>query len=114
MAAPQLTRTSTLLDQEGVRLGIGGGTLLATTAACVALGITGATATAAVFTVAVSLFRVVRRYAALLLAVTGWALATGFGINDLGRLTFQGPDLVRLAFILAGAVALGRSGPAAQ
>ncbi|GAA3811936.1 hypothetical protein GCM10022242_13010 [Nocardioides panacisoli] len=102
-----------MLEQEGVRLGIGGGLLLAATATCVATGITGAGATAAVFAVATLLFRVVRKYGALLLAVTGWALATGFGVNELGQLTFRGPDLVRLLVIVAGAIALGRRAPAA-
>ena len=29
-----------------------------------------------------------RRSGALLLGVTGWALCTGFGVNELGELTF--------------------------
>ena len=103
-----------MLEQEGVRLGVGGGLLLAATSTCVATGISGAGATAVVFAVAALLFRVVRRYGALLLAVTGWALATGFGVNELGELTFREPDLVRLAVIVAGAVALGRRSPVAR
>ena len=37
-----------------------------------------------------------QRAAALLLGVSGWALCTGFAINQLGELTFEGPDLARL------------------
>jgi hypothetical protein len=109
----QLTEPG-MLEQEGVRLGIGGGLLLAATATCVATGLTGVGATAAVYAVATMLFRVVRKYGALLLAVTGWALVTGFGINELGQLTFHASDLARLAVIVAGAIALGRGAPAAQ
>ena len=34
---------------------------------------------------------------ALLVGVTGWALCTGFAVNQFGQLTFAATDLVRLA-----------------
>lgn len=39
----------------------------------------------------------VRHAAAAFLALSGWAFATGFGVNELGELTFEPGDLARLA-----------------
>ena len=103
-----------MLAEEGVRLGIGGGLLLSATGVAVAVGLTGSGVVAAVLAVTAVLFRIVGRYGALLLAITGWALATGFGVNELGQLTFGAGDLVRLAGVVLGAVALGRGGSAAE
>jgi hypothetical protein len=40
----------------------------------------------------------------VVVATTGWALVTGFVVNAGGQLTDHGPDLVRLAVLVAVAV----------
>jgi len=43
--------------------------------------------------------------AAVGLGLVTWAYFTGFVVNRYGRLTFEGPDLVRLALLLGCAAA---------
>lgn len=40
------------------------------------------------------------------LAVSGWAMFTGFAEHGLGTLTFAGGDLLRLAVLVGGSVVL--------
>ena len=92
---------------DGVRVGVGGGTLFVVTAALVAVGIPTAAFTAALAVATGVCSSAVRRSGALLLGVTGWALCTGFGVNELGQLTFAPGDLLRLAAYVACALVFG-------
>lgn len=96
-----------LLEVNDVRVGVGGGTLLVATAALVVASPPTAVFTAALAAVTGLCSLVVRRPGALLLGVTGWALCTGFGVNELGQLTFAPADLVRLAAYVGCALLLG-------
>lgn len=98
---------SSLLDVDGVRLGAGGAGLLVLTAALVAVGMPPFAFTATLAVATVVLASAVEPAGAVLLGVTGWALCTGFGINDFGQLTFAVGDLVRLAAYVGCALALG-------
>lgn len=98
-----------------VRLGLGGGGLLITTAACVALGVpTTVTGIALLVQTGLCSLALAHRAAAVLLGVTGWAMCTGFAVNQLGQLTFARGDLLRLAVYLACALAFRRGGGATQ
>ncbi len=88
-------------------MGAGGAGLFVVTAALVAVGMP-TLAFTATLAVATSVFAsTVARPGALLLGVTGWALCTGFGVNELGQLTFAPADLLRLAAYVACALVLG-------
>jgi hypothetical protein len=87
-----------LREVAEVRLGLAGGGLFVTTAAFVSLHVATIVAVVALFLqTGLSCLALERRAAALLLGLTGWALSTGFGVNQLGELTFSAPDLMRLA-----------------
>ncbi|KAA1416873.1 hypothetical protein F0U44_16945 [Nocardioides humilatus] len=98
---------SSLLEVDQVRVGAGGAGLFIVTAALVAIGMPTSAFVATLAVVTGVLASVVGRPGALLLGITGWALCTGFGVNDLGQLTFTGGDLVRLALYAGCALVLG-------
>lgn len=97
-----------MLQLDGVRVGISGAVLFLTTAAGMVVGLPVAGFTVVLAAVIGACATAVRRPGALLLGVAGWAFCTGFGVNDLGELTFAPADLVRLsayvgcALLLAG------------
>jgi hypothetical protein len=100
-------REVALLDVDRVRVGAGGAGLFVVTAALVAVGMP-TFAFAATLAVVTAVFAsAVARPGALLLGVTGWALCTGFGVNDLGQLTFAPADLLRLAVFVACTLVVG-------
>ena len=99
---------SALLQLDGVRVGIGGAALFVATAAGVVVGLPVVGFTVVLAAVTAACAAAVRLPGALLLGVAGWAFCTGFGVNELGELTFAQTDLVRLsgyvgcALLLAG------------
>ena len=99
----------TVLDQPGARFGVAGGTLFVAAAICVAVPLQGWSGVAALLVLTVAWCRFLPLAHGLLLAVAGWAFATGFVINAGGQLTFAPADLARLAvyaataFLVAGA-----------
>jgi hypothetical protein len=101
-------------DQVGVRLGVAGGVEY------VAMGLLVATHAPSPAGVAVLLVMtalaspVLTRAAAVLLGVTGWALATGFLVNGLGQLTFAPGDLLRLGAYAGVATAFAHHPPGGQ
>ena len=97
-----------LIDTEGVRTGIGGSVLFVATGGLVAAGFPTSWFVAALGMLVALTSVWVRHAAAALLGVSGWALATGFGVNELGRLTFGVADLARLAGFVGLALLLGR------
>jgi hypothetical protein len=107
-------REPQLVDQQGVRTGLGGGILFVLTAVGVATGLPAGALIGLLLAASAVLATVVDRAPAVLLGVTGWALATGFGVNDLGRLTFAMPDLLRLAAYLLVPALLAAGEGAAQ
>ena len=93
---------------DGVRIGASGVGLLIVTAALVVVGLPPFAFTATLGIVTAVFASAVGRPGAALLGLTGWALCTGFGVYDLGDLTFAPADLIRLAAYVACAVVLGR------
>ena len=77
------------------------------TAALVAVGMPTLAFTATLGVVTAVFASAVGRRGAVLLGVTGWALCTGFGVNDLGQLTLAPADLLRLSAYVACALVLG-------
>jgi hypothetical protein len=100
-------RDVTLLDVDRVRVGAGGAGLLVVTATLVAVGMPTWAFTATLAAVTTVFASTVDRPGALLLGVTGWALCTGFGVNQFGQLTFASADLLRLAAYVGCALAFG-------
>lgn len=96
-----------LMRVDGVRVGTGGAALLVMTATGVAVGLstTGFTVLLAVATGLCA--ATVGHPGALLLGVTGWALLTGFGVNELGELTFTPADCLRLVAFVGCALVVG-------
>jgi hypothetical protein len=101
-----------LLQVGGVRVGIGGFVLLLATATGVAVGLSAVQFTVLLVVVTCAGAVHARRSGALLLGVTGWALCTGFGVNELGQLTFTEPDVLRLWVYVGCALILGGRLPA--
>src|SRR4051812_2984032 len=97
-----------VFEQTGVRLGVAGGVEYVAMGLLVAAHVPGPAGVAVLLVVTALASPVLPRAAALLVAVAGWALATGFLVNDLGQLTFGTTDLLRLAGFAAVAAALGR------
>ena len=99
-----------ITDEVEVRCGIGAGTLLVLTAALVTARPPAVEGVALFLAATVLLAHMLDPPRALLLGLTGWALATGFVINTAGDLTLAPLDTLRLAvFLLAAAgVATGR------
>lgn len=94
----------TVLDQPGARLGIAGGTLFVGAAACVAVPLPGWSGVVALLVLTTAWCRFLPLAHSLVLAVAGWAFATGFVVNTAGQLTFAPADLARLGLYVATAV----------
>lgn len=109
-----MVSTTSLLDVDHVRTGIGGGSLLVVTSALVVTRVPTPAFSAVLVVATMVVASAVGRPGALLLGVTGWALCTGFGVNELGQLTFAPADLLRLAVYVGGAVVLGGTRGSAQ
>jgi len=92
-----------MTDQSGVLAGLGGLALLIL-AAAVPSGMPVSWAVAAMLLCTVLLAAPLRPGHALLLGVTGWALADGFFLHAYGQLGLTGVNLVLLATFVAGAV----------
>ena len=99
-----------LTDEVEVRCGISGGSLLVLTAALVTAQPPSVGGVALFLAATVLLAHTLDAPRALLLGLTGWALATGFVVNTAGTLTLAPSDLLRLAVFLlvAAGVATGR------
>jgi hypothetical protein len=93
-----VTTTQSLRDVTEIRAGLAAGGLFLTTAVIVSQHVhTGPAMVALFLQTGLSCLSLERRSAAFLVGLTGWALCTGFVVNQLGDLTFAGPDLARLA-----------------
>jgi hypothetical protein len=93
-----------MTDEVEVRCGIGAGALLVLTAALVTTRPPTVDGVALFLAATVLLAHVLDAPRALLLGLTGWALATGFVVNTAGTLTLAPLDTLRLAvFLLAAA-----------
>jgi hypothetical protein len=103
-----------LLHVDGVRVGMGGAALLVMTAAGVAVGLSTSGFTVVLAVIAGACAATVGQPGALLLGVTGWALCTGFGVNELGELTFAQTDCLRLVAYVGWALLLGGDQSPAQ
>jgi len=99
-----------ITDEVEVRCGIGAGVLLVLTAALVTARPPSVDGVALFLATTVLLAHKLDTPRALLLGLTGWALATGFVINTAGDLTLAPWDTLRLGvFMLAAAgVSTGR------
>ena len=99
-----------MVDQVGVRFGIGGGVLFVL-ADVVAVGrLPGDYGVALLLVATAVLAAALDGPHALLLGLAGWAFATGFAVNTLGVLTLAPWDLLRLAAFVVAAVGIGRAG----
>ncbi|MBU2695404.1 hypothetical protein [Pimelobacter sp. 30-1] len=96
--APASARLS---GRAEVRLGLGGACQAVGAAVCVAVPLAGWYGVAALLALTTAWCVVLPRRLALVLALAGWAWATGFAVNTLGELTFAPADLARLAAYLA-------------
>ena len=100
-----------LTDEVEVRCGLGAAALLLLTAVVVSTGPTGTRGVALFLVVTVLLAQLVDAMRALLLGLTGWALATGFVVNTYGDLTLAPRDVLRLAvFLVVAAGVAAREG----
>ena len=97
-----------VLEQAGVRLGVAGGVEYVAMGVLVAAHAPTPAGVAVLLVLTALASPVLPRPAALLLGVTGWALATGFLVNGLGQLTFTVGDLLRLAAYAGVATALAQ------
>lgn len=102
------------LEQTGVRLGVAGGVEYVAMGVLVAAHAPSPAGVAVLLVVTALACPVLPRPAALLLGVTGWALATGFLVNGLGQLTFGGADLLRLAAYAGVAAVLAERPPGGE
>ena len=100
-----------LTEEVEVRCALGAGALLLLTAVAPAAGAVGTDGVALLLAATVLVSCVLDRTRALLLGLTGWALATGFVVNTAGDLTATPPDVLRLAvFLLAAAAVAEQTG----
>ena len=99
-----------MVDQVGVRLGIGAGVLFVLTDVVVVGRWPGYYGVALLLLATAVLAAALDAPHALLLGLTGWAFATGFAVNTLGVLTLAPWDLLRLAAFVVAAVGIGRFG----
>lgn len=100
-----------LTDEVEVRCAIGAGALLVLTAVLVTTGPSVVDGVAVFLGATVLLAHLLDATRALLLGLTGWALATGFVVNTAGDLTLAPRDTLRLAvFLMAAAGVAGRRG----
>lgn len=93
-------RTRQLIDEPGVRLGVGGGILFVATSVVVAADLPVDLGVAALATVTLVLSAPLSAGYALLLGLSGWALADGFAVHEYGELGFARPELLLLAGFL--------------
>ncbi len=105
---------SDLLQLDGVRVGVGGAALFLATAAGAVVGLSVVGFTVVLVAVTGAFAAAVRRPGGLLLGVAGWAFCTGFGVNELGELTFAQADLLRLAAYVGCALLLAGDRSPAQ
>lgn len=97
-----------ITDEVEVRCGLGAGALLVLTAVLVTAGPTTADGVGLFLAATVLLAHPLDALHALLLGLTGWALATGFVVNTAGDLTLAPWDALRLLmFLVAAAVVAG-------
>ncbi|CAI9404699.1 hypothetical protein [Nocardioides sp. T2.26MG-1] len=101
-----------MIDQVGVRFGIGAGLLFLVTGAVVVGGLPSAHGVALLLLATGVLAAPLDGPHALLLGLAGWAFATGFAVNTLGLLTLARPDLLRLAVFVTAASVTRRLGEA--
>lgn len=93
---------SAVTDEVEVRCGLGAAALLLLTA----IGPDGFDGVALLLVATVVLAHFLDAVRALLLGITGWALATGFVVNTAGELTLARWDAVRLVVFVALAAAV--------
>ena len=99
-----------LTDEVEVRCGLGAASLLLLTAVVVSTGPTGFDGVALFLAATVLLAQVVDRARALLLGLTGWALATGYVVNSAGDLTLSPRDALRLVVFLVASAGVAARG----
>jgi hypothetical protein len=98
-----------ITDEVEVRCAIGAGALLVLTAVLVTAQPTVVDGVVVFLAATVLLAHLLDATRAVLLGLTGWALATGFVVNTAGDLTLMPWDALRLAvFLLAAAGVAGR------
>lgn len=94
-----------MIDEVGVRFGIGGGVLFVLTAVVAAGRLHGEYGVALILIATVMLSLWLDAAHACGLGLAGWAFATGFVVHTLGVLTLAPSDLLRMAvFVLVAAV----------
>ena len=99
-----------ITDEVEVRCGLGAAALLLLTNIVASVGPGGTDGVLLLLVATVLLALPLDRARALLLGLTGWALATGFVVNTGGDLTTGPADALRLAvFLLAGAAVAART-----
>ena len=85
-----------VFEQAGVRLGVAGGVEYVAMGVLVTVHAPSAVGVGVLLALTALASPALPRPAAVLLGVSAWALATGFVVNELGRLTFSPGDLARL------------------
>lgn len=100
-----------ITDEVEIRCGLGAGALLVLTAVLVTVEPTVSDGVALFLAATVLLSHLLDAPRALLLGLTGWALATGFVINTAGDLTLAPWDVLRLAVFLIAAAGVSGRGP---
>ncbi|MFT4262911.1 MAG: hypothetical protein QM572_05995 [Nocardioides sp.] len=103
--APQARR---LVDDAGVRLGLGAVAVIAVTMATMLAGVPEGYVFGALLVVTVTASILLPRRLACLLGVTSWAVCDGFVLNRLGRLTFTGESLQMLVTLVGVALLISQ------
>jgi len=101
-----------MTDEVGVRFGIATGLLFVITGVVVGCGLPREYGVALLLVATAVLAAVLDGPFALLLALSGWAFATGFAVNTLGLLTLGPHDLLRLTVFVVAAATMRRLGGA--
>lgn len=97
--------TPTVWQLDAVLFARGQVLVIAALFACGATGLARPLALATVVVVTLSWAGRLTLPFALALGASAWAFYTGFVTNRYGELTFEGPDLIRLALLVACAAA---------
>lgn len=97
-------KTSHVLEEGEVRLGLAGGLLVVALLAVTLGGVPDADVRGILLTLTALLSLTVTRWGGLLLGVTCWALLTGFVTNRAGQLSLAPADLALLAASMVLAV----------
>jgi len=100
-------RTPRLIDQVGVRFGVGGAGLLVVTAVLVAAHLPTAWSLTGLLVATLLLGAPLTAAYAVAFGVAGWAFADGFLVHRYGELGFAVPELLLLAGFLAISVLPG-------